>query len=86
MPPQPDLLEMTGQVADLLEKQGVGAVFIGAAALAAHGYVRHTEDIDLGIEVAVRDLAAVSESLHAAGFEVVCREPDPRPRAAHRRG
>lgn len=36
MPPQPGLLEMTAQVADLLEKQGVGAAVIGAAALAAH--------------------------------------------------
>lgn len=77
MPPQPGLLEMTEQVADLLEKQGIGAIVIGAAALAAHGYVRHTEDIDLGIEVAVRDLAAVSDSLRAGGFEVLCREPDP---------
>ena len=49
---------------------------IGAAALAAHRYVRHTEDIDLGVNVAVRELDAVAAGLREAGYEVEVREPD----------
>jgi hypothetical protein len=76
MPHPSDLLEATEQIADLLVKQGIEAILIGAAAMAAHRYVRHTEDIDLGVNVAVRDLATVAESLRAEGFEVACQEPD----------
>lgn len=68
-----DLLETTEQIADLLGKRGIAAVVIGVA---AHWYVRHTEDIDLGVNIAVRDLGAVAAGLRDAGFDVACREPD----------
>ncbi|MDA1039625.1 MAG: hypothetical protein O3A37_04965 [Planctomycetota bacterium] len=76
MPRSSDLLETTEQIADLLAKQGIKAIVIGAAAMAAHHYVRHTEDIDLGVNVAVCDLPKVSNNLRLAGFEVAYREPD----------
>lgn len=73
---QPDLLEAAEQIAQVLAAQGIGAVVIGAAALAAHRYVRHTEDIDLGVNVAVRDFAPLADRLRTAGFEVAFREAD----------
>jgi len=49
-------LQAAERVAGLLERHGVPAVVIGAVALAAYRYVRHTEDIDLGV---VADLAGM---------------------------
>jgi hypothetical protein len=73
---RPGLLETTERIASLLASEGIEVVVIGAAALAAHRYVRYTEDIDLAVNVPIRDLQAVSEALRIAGFEVACREPD----------
>ncbi|MFM9059266.1 MAG: hypothetical protein ACKOSQ_09100 [Planctomycetaceae bacterium] len=70
------LLEAAERIACLLADRGIDAVLIGASALAAHRYVRHTEDIDLGVNVAIRDLAFVAEGLREAGYEVEVREPD----------
>lgn len=48
--PQSDrTLEMAVRVALILEGLGVPCAVIGAAALAAHGYPRATEDIDLAV-------------------------------------
>ncbi len=73
---QDGLLAAAERIATLLADRGVDAVVIGAAALAAHRYVRHTEDIDLGVNIAIRDLDAVAEGIRNAGYEVVVREPD----------
>lgn len=70
------LLETAESIAAVLAERGIGAVVIGAAALAAHRYVRHTEDIDLGVNIAVRDLPVVAEWLEEAGYAVEVREPD----------
>jgi hypothetical protein len=64
------------QVTGVLESRGVGAVVIGAVALAAHGYVRFTEDLDLGVNTDLGTLNRVAEALRTAGFEVELREPD----------
>jgi hypothetical protein len=64
------------QINDILESRGVEAVVIGAVALAAHGYVRFTEDLDLGVNTDLGTLHKVAESLRTAGFEVELREPD----------
>ena len=53
MPPNPhpeaeSNLRAAERVVSLLAEHGVPAVVIGAVALAAHRYVRHNEDIDLG--------------------------------------
>lgn len=75
--PNPDsLLAAAERIASLLADRGIDAVVIGAAALAAHHYVRHTEDIDLGVNVAIRNLGPVADGLREAGYEVVVREPD----------
>lgn len=73
---QQSLLEAAEQIGEVLAGRGLGAVVIGAAALAAHRYVRHTEDLDLGVNVAVSELAGIGVDLRTAGFEVAVREPD----------
>ena len=76
MPNHASLLAAAERVASLLADRGVDAVLIGAAALAAHRYVRHTEDIDLGVSIAIRDLESVADGLREAGYAVEVREPD----------
>jgi len=73
---QPDLLEAAEQIAAALAEQGIGAIVIGAAALAAHRYVRHTEDIDLGVNIAIRACSSTAATLRTMGFDVELREPD----------
>lgn len=70
------LLAAAERIASLLADRGIPAVVIGASALAAHRYVRHTEDIDLGVNVAIRDLDSVADWLRKAGYDVAVREPD----------
>lgn len=70
------LLTAAERIASLLADRGIDAVLIGASALAAHRYVRHTEDIDLGVSIAIRDLISVGERLREAGYDVAVREPD----------
>ena len=51
--------------AGTLVQRGVGAVVIGAVALAAHGYARFTEDIDLGVNT---DLGTLRQEPDKRGF------------------
>ena len=50
----PTNLQVADQIAGMLATLNVPVVVIGAVALAAHRYVRFTEDIDLGV---IADLA-----------------------------
>ena len=49
-------LQAAERVASLLVGNNVPALVIGAVALAAHRYVRHTEDIDLGVDAILEEL------------------------------
>ena len=69
-----EVIRAAEEVAEILESRGVGAVVIGAVALAAHGYVRFTEDLDLGVNTDLGTLSRVAEALRTAGFEVQVRE------------
>jgi hypothetical protein len=71
-----EVIRAAEEVAGILESRGVGVVVIGAVALAAHGYVRFTEDIDLGVNTDLGTLGRVADSLRTVGFEVELREPD----------
>jgi hypothetical protein len=71
-----EVIRAAEAVSGILESRGVGAVVIGAVALAAHGYVRFTEDLDLGVNTDLGTLGQVADSLRTAGFEVELREPD----------
>lgn len=63
-----EVIRAAEEVAEILESRGVGAVVIGAVALAAHGYVRFTEDLDLGVNTDLGTLSRIAEALRTAGF------------------
>jgi len=71
-----EVIRAAEEVTGILESRGVGALVIGAVALAAHGYVRFTEDLDLGVNTDLGTLNQVADALQTAGFEVELREPD----------
>ena len=55
-----EVIRAAEEVAGILESRGVGAMVIGAVALAAHGYVRFTEDLDLGVNTECRRTSNLS--------------------------
>jgi len=61
----PKALELAGEVSTLLEERGTRSLVIGAIALAAHGYVRGTEDVDLAIAVDPKELEALGAALQS---------------------
>ena len=65
-----EVIRAAEEVTGILESGGVGAVVIGAVALAAHGYVRFTEDLDLGVNTDLATLHQIADALRTAGFEV----------------
>lgn len=69
-------LKSAEDIVDILANHQIDALVIGAVALAAHHYVRQTEDIDLGINASIASLRSVVESLNAAGYPAILREPD----------
>jgi len=71
-----EVIRAAEEVTGMLESRGVGALVIGAVALAAHGYVRFTEDLTLGVNTDLGTLIQVADALQTAGFEVELREPD----------
>ena len=73
--PQANLLAAE-RVAGVLERHGVAAVVIGAVALAAYRYVRHTEGIDLGVDVDLADMRMLVGALREEEFTAELREPD----------
>lgn len=64
------------RVVAILDEYRIDAVVIGAVALAAYHYVRHTEDVDLGVNADLAQMRALTVSLSNAGFSVELREPD----------
>ena len=69
-------LRAAERVASLLIENGVPAVVIGAVALAAYRYVRHTEDIDLGVDADLPKMRVLAAVLRDEGFVVDFHEPD----------
>ncbi len=70
------ILRAAEEVIGILKGHRVDAVVIGAVALAAHHYVRQTEDLDLGVNADLPTMRALTESLRHAGFTAELREPD----------
>ena len=68
-------LHVAESVAAVLLEFQVDAVVIGAIALAAHHYVRYTEDIDLGINTDLARLRQITDALRAKGFQAELRKP-----------
>lgn len=71
-----DLLRAAEEILAVLARHHVDAVVIGAVALAAHHYVRQTEDLDLGVTADLPTQRAMVNSLRAAGLPAELREPD----------
>ena len=69
-------LRAAEHVASLLAANDVPAVVIGAVALAAYRYVRHTEDIDLGVDADLPKMRVLAAALRDEGFVVDFHEPD----------
>ena len=69
-------LRVAERIAALLAEREVPVVVIGAVALAAHRYVRFTEDIDLGVNADPMQMRALVESLRAEGYDAEFHEPD----------
>lgn len=69
-------LKSAEEIVGILGSHQIDAIVIGAVALAAHHYVRQTEDIDLGINTNLASLRSVVKSLNASGYQAVLREPD----------
>jgi hypothetical protein len=69
-------LQAAERIVAVLDQHGIKALVIGAVALAAYRYLRHTEDIDLGVNAPLPMLRSVADSLREHGFEVELREPD----------
>lgn len=69
-------LSLAAQVDTELREQGCETLLIGAVALAAHGYARNTEDIDLAVAVPPRRLAVLAEILRTEGRRVELSEAD----------
>ncbi|HCN75891.1 MAG TPA: hypothetical protein DIT13_01705 [Verrucomicrobiales bacterium] len=70
------ILHAAESVVAVLKEFQTEAVVIGALALAAHHYVRFTEDLDLGMNASAQKFRAIAEALRARGFHVELREPD----------
>jgi hypothetical protein len=65
------------EVSAVLAEHGVLSALIGGLALAAHGYTRATEDLDLGTSAAlVPTLRDAATALRARGYDVELRRPD----------
>ncbi len=59
-----------------LAQHRVDAVVIGAVAMAAHHYVRFTQDMDIGVDADVPTLRSIASALCEVGFDAELREPD----------
>ncbi len=70
------LLHAAERVFAVLKQHRVDAVVIGAVALAAHHYVRQTDDIDLGVDADLPTLRTLVDALRENGFAAELREPD----------
>lgn len=70
------LLEAAEAVVAILARNEVEAIVIGAIALAAHHYVRHTEDLDFAINAPLSKMRQLTESLVREGLDATLSEPD----------
>jgi hypothetical protein len=69
-------IELAERVAQIASALGIETALIGAYALAVHGYIRGTEDIDLASDVELAQLEQLRTAIEAAGFHTRLNEPD----------
>lgn len=76
MPDSSNLLAQAEDVAKILLEFHLDALVIGGVALAAHQYIRFTDDIDMGVNADLSTLGKVGEALARAGYDIELRQPD----------
>lgn len=70
-------LQFAREVRAVVVEHGTPAALIGAAAMAVHGYVRATGDVDLAVVTDLATLRAISRAITTTlGAEVTFDEPD----------
>lgn len=70
--------EVARAVFELLAARKIDTAVIGSVALAVHGYIRATRDIDLGVAVlAFASLQRLADPLRERGYDVDVGEPSP---------
>ncbi len=69
-------IELAERVAQLASKLGIETALIGAYALAAHHYVRGTDDVDLATNIELADLRRLQVAVEEAGLYSTLRMPD----------
>lgn len=75
----PDLatLELAERISGMLREHGIENAMIGAGAMAVHGYVRGTHDLDFAVEAdLVTGLERIRRRLKDEGLQVDLRSPD----------
>ncbi len=71
------ILELAERVAAMLREHGIECAMIGAGAMAVHGYVRSTRDLDFAVEAdLLTGLEPVRRRLRDEGLTVELRPPD----------
>jgi hypothetical protein len=71
-------LDVARNVYNVLATNNIESAIIGSVALALHGYVRGTRDLDLGVAVLrFAPLQRVADELRDQGYEVDVGEPAP---------
>ena len=76
MDPEAELIRQAEVVVELAGTLGVELLLIGAGALAGHGYVRLTQDLDLAGNLSLDHLRELAAVLRRSGCAVELREPD----------
>lgn len=71
-----DALLEAATIASILSEEGIECVLIGAIALAVHRYIRHTQDVDLGVNADLKQMKRLAEVLDSRGYDAVFHEPD----------
>ena len=69
-------LDLAERIALIAAGLGIETALIGAYALAAHRYVRGTDDIDLASACDFGDLRRLETAVREAGFQTLVRAPD----------
>ncbi len=70
------LLKAAESVAAILRDAGFETILIGGVAMAAHHYIRLTDDLDFALNAPVRSMHGIAATLGQAGFCAEFHEPD----------
>ncbi|WNG29593.1 hypothetical protein F0U62_40535 [Cystobacter fuscus] len=76
MTPHEASAALAEQLLVVLQRYNIEPIVIGGVALAAHNYLRATDDLDLGINATLTLLRAVRDELERRNYRVELREPD----------